>query len=96
MTRASFRVEPRDVPAAIAARRMGMSQAEFGEVLPNLIARGFPQPDPDTQHFDLVAIDNWCDSRHPHLFGDTVAMQARDASAVARERIEAMRKGALA
>jgi hypothetical protein len=41
MTRASFRVEPRDVPAAIAARRMGMTEAEFGEVLPNLIAKAF-------------------------------------------------------
>ena len=92
MTRVSFRVEPRDVPAAIAARRLGMSEAQFREMLPNLIARAFPQPDPDTQHFDLVAIDKWCDARHPHLFGGTVAMKALDASTVVRERIAAMRQ----
>ena len=88
-----FRVEPRDVPAEMAARRLGKSVAEFDAVLPNLIARGFPKPDPDTGHFDLVAIDKWCDARHAHLFSGNAAMQARDASEVARERIEALRSG---
>jgi hypothetical protein len=41
----------------------------------------------------MVAIDRWCDARHAHLFGGAAAMQARDASAVARDRIEAMRRG---
>jgi hypothetical protein len=85
-----FRVEPRDVPAEMAARRLGKSPAELNAVLPKLIARGFPKPDPDTGNFDLQAIDRWCSARHPHLFGDTAGMQARDAGTVARDRIAAM------
>jgi hypothetical protein len=88
-----FRVDPRDVPAEVAARRLGKSVADFEALLPKLIARGFPAPDPDTGNFDMVAIDRWCDARHAHLFGGAAAMQARDASAVARDRIEAMRRG---
>jgi hypothetical protein len=88
-----FRVDPRDVPAEVAARRLGKSVADFEALLPKLIARGFPAPDPDTGNFDMVAIDRWCDARHAHLFGGAAAMQARDASAVARGRIEAMRRG---
>ena len=88
-----FRVDPRDVPAEVAARRLGKSVADFEALLPKLIARGFPAPDPDTGNFDMVAMDRWCDARHAHLFGGAAAMQARDASAVARDRIEAMRRG---
>lgn len=87
-------IEPRDVPAEIAARRLGKSLVEFQMLLPNLIARGFPSPDRDTGNFDMVAIDRWCDARHPHLFGDRGEMQARDASAVAKDRIAEMRSGA--
>jgi hypothetical protein len=87
-----FRVEPRDVPPEVAARRLGKSADEFAAVLPNLIARGFPKADPDTGNFDLLAVDRWCDSRNPHLFGENALMQARDASAVAKDRIEKMRK----
>jgi hypothetical protein len=89
-----FRVDPRDVPPEKAARRLGQSLAEFNATLPNLIARGFPAADPDTHNFDLHAIDRWCDARHPHLFGDGVVMQARDAGAVAKDRIARMRQGA--
>jgi hypothetical protein len=88
-----FHVEPRDVPAEVAARRLGKTFAEFNAALPNLLARGFPKPDPDTGNFDLAAIDRWADARHPHLFGNSAAMQARDASTVARDRIEKMRNG---
>ena len=87
-----FRVNPRDVPVEFAARRLGISVEEFNRVLTNLIARGFPKPDPDTGHFDLVAIDKWCDARHGHLFGGIACMQARDARTVAKERIEEMRR----
>ena len=87
-----FSVEPRDVPPLQAARRLGKSMAEFEAVLPKLIARGFPEPDPDTGNFDLLAVDRWCDARHPHLFGGSAQMQARDASTVARDRIASMRK----
>ena len=85
-----FRIEPRDVPPKGAARRLGKTLAEFDAILPNLIARGFPKPDPDTSHFDLVAIDKWCDARHVHLFGGDATMQARDASTVVTDRIAAM------
>lgn len=91
-----FSIEPRDVPAAQAARRLGKSVTEFAAALPNLNARGFPYPDPDTGNFDLIAIDRWCDARHPHLFGGSAHMQARDASIVARERIENLRRSAKA
>jgi hypothetical protein len=88
----TFRIEPRDVPPKAAARRLGKELVEFNEILPNLIARHFPKPDPDTGHFDLVAIDKWCDARHAHLFGGNSAISARDASMVAQGRIEAMRE----
>ena len=83
-----FKVEPRDVRPDVIARRMGTSLADFRAALPNLVARGFPQYDPDTGNFDLLAVDRWCDARHPHLFGGTAQMQARDASTVAKCRIE--------
>ena len=84
--------KPRDVRPADAARRLGIDVAEFNDKLPNLLARGFPQPDPDTGHFDMVAIDRWCDARHPHLFGGEAVMQARDASVVAKDRIAKLRR----
>jgi hypothetical protein len=84
------RVDPRDVPADIAARRLGTSLAEFNAVKANLFARGFPQPDPDTGNYDLDAINRWCDARHPHLFA-SAPMGARDASTVVRDRIAALK-----
>lgn len=86
-----YRVEPRDAPPEVAARRLGRTLAEFNSVLPRLRARGFPSPDPDTGNFDLVAIDRWMDARNRHLFGGLV-MQARDAGSVVGDRIAAMRK----
>jgi hypothetical protein len=88
-----FSIAPRDVPAEVAARRLGKTLAEFNAALPNLIERGFPKVDPDTGNFDLHAIDRWCDARHVHLFSAEPAMQARDAEAVAGDRIAAMRRG---
>jgi hypothetical protein len=88
-----FRVMPRDVSPEAAARRLGLTLAEFNDRYENLVARGFPKPDPDTGNFDLDAIDRWCDARHPHLFGGS-GMQARDASTVARDRIAKMKAGA--
>jgi hypothetical protein len=89
-----FRVEPRDVPREVAARRLGKTIAEFERALPNLVARGFPQADPDTGNFDFVAIDRWCDARHQHLFGHGAAMQARDARTLVQDRIARMKAGA--
>ena len=87
-----FRIEPRDVPLQVAARRLGKTCAELEAVLPDLLARGFPQADPTTGNFDLAAIDRWCDARHPHLFGGG-AMQARDARDVVQNRLAKLRAG---
>lgn len=86
-----FQVEPRDVPPEMAARRLGKTRAEFEGALPNLIARGFPRPDQDTGNFDLMAIDRWCDARHPHLFSLTTQPTARDAQSVVGGRLARMR-----
>ena len=89
-----FRIEPRDVPPEVAARRLGKTFAEFNSALPDLVARGFPQPDPTTGNFDLAAIDRWCDARHPHLFCGGAAMQARDAKDVVQDRLAKMKSKA--
>jgi hypothetical protein len=85
-------IAPRDVPGEIAARRLGQSLAEFNAIKPNLLARGFPQPDPDTGNYDLDAINRWCDARHPHLFGAGATMQARDARLVVSDRLKKLTK----
>ena len=59
-----YRVDPRDVPPEKAAWRLHLTLARFNELLPNLIKRGFPEPDPDTGMVDLDAIDLWRKSRH--------------------------------
>jgi hypothetical protein len=66
-----FRVDPGDVPPEKAARRMHLSLERFNEVLPRLLARGFPPADPDTGCFCLEAIDQWRKLRTPSLFGLT-------------------------
>lgn len=89
----AFRVEPRDIPPEMAARRLGKTLADFTVALPRLTARGFPSADPDTGNYDICAIDRWCDARHPHLWGSTAPMLARDAATVARDRIAKLRQG---
>jgi hypothetical protein len=59
-----YRVDPADVPPEKAARRLHLTLERFIEVLPKLMERGFPPPDPDTGMFDLEAIDLWRRSRH--------------------------------
>lgn len=86
--------KPRDLPTTEAARRLGIDLEEFNAKLPNLLGRGFPPADPDTGLYDMVAVERWCDARHPHLFGGEAAMQARDASTIAKDRIAKMRSGA--
>jgi hypothetical protein len=46
-----FKIEPKDVPAYAAARRLGLTEADFARHLPILLARGFPAPDATTQDF---------------------------------------------
>jgi len=88
-----YRIESRDVPPEEAACRLGIKPNIFADKLPNLFARGFPRPDPDTGNFDLQAIDRWMDSRNPHLFGVGAEMGARDARTVVGDRIQRMRAG---
>ncbi|MGJ5149821.1 hypothetical protein [Bradyrhizobium sp. HKCCYLR1023] len=59
-----FRVDPADVPADKAARRLHLTEAQFQDMLPALLARGFPAADPTTGMFDLEAIDRWRSARH--------------------------------
>jgi hypothetical protein len=62
--RIRFPVDPRDIPAEKAARRLHLTPAEFRAKLPALLARGFPRPDTTTGMFDLTAIDEWMTGRH--------------------------------
>jgi hypothetical protein len=68
-----FKVDPGDVVPEKAARRLGISLPKFNEVLPRLLARGFPPADPDTGNFDLDAIDQWRKLRTPALFALTAS-----------------------
>lgn len=69
MRRHPIQIEPGDVPASCAARRLGISESAFRFALPDLEARGFPKADPTTGNFDLQAIDEWRRRRHPLFFG---------------------------
>ena len=86
-----FKVDPRDVSPEAAARRLGLSACDFAKRLPDLIARGFPSPDPTTDNFDLKAIDAWMDRRSG--LGALAVPVARDASSVLEERLAGMRRG---
>jgi hypothetical protein len=86
-----YHVTPRDAPAAVAARVLGLTEAQFAEKLPQLLARGFPKPDETTGLFDLDAIDAWRRRRHPHLFL-AASEQARDAGAVFSERLGRLKR----
>ena len=86
-----FKVDPRDVPAVVAARRLGLSLDVFNGRLPDLLARGFPPPDPTTGNFDLKAIDAWMDQRSG--LGMIPQPVARDATAVGMSRIAEMGHG---
>jgi hypothetical protein len=87
-----FKVNPRDVPAEHAARRLGLSLDTFEARLPDLIARGFPSPDSTTSFYDLKAIEAWMD-RRSGLAGMSVPV-AKDAAAVVSGRLARMNGGA--
>lgn len=80
-----FKVDPRDVPAEAAARRLGIALADFAERLPDLLARGFPAADPTTGNFDLKAIEAWMDRRSG--LGVIAAPRARDANEIVPDRL---------
>jgi hypothetical protein len=84
-----YHVTPRYAPPAIAARKLGLTVAEFQAKLPELLKRGFPVPDPTTKMFDLAAIDRWQDLRHGKLLAgdETSGTAAADARLVVRDRL---------
>lgn len=67
MSAIRFKVDPRDVPPVMAARRLGLTVEQFEAALPRLLGRGFPPSDPDTGNYDLDAIDAWRGARHRRL-----------------------------
>jgi hypothetical protein len=67
-----------------AARRLHLTPDEFRAVLPSLIERGFPSPDPTTGHFYLPAIDKWMEARS----GLTATNLEHDDSNVINKRLE--------
>jgi hypothetical protein len=85
-----FAINPGDVPAVKAARRLHLTLEEFQAQLPELIRRGFPPADPTTNMFCLEAIDAWRFGRYPQLLGLTGNHVARDAREVAGDRIKRM------
>jgi hypothetical protein len=48
------RIDPLDIPAVKAARRLHLTLEQFRDKLPELIERGFPPPDPTTGNFFLL------------------------------------------
>jgi hypothetical protein len=86
-----FSIEPRDIPPAQAARRLGLDLVRFSELLPQLMSRGFPPSDPDTGNFDLDAIDAWRAARHRRLLPS--AGEPTHASGLVKARLEAMARG---
>jgi hypothetical protein len=86
-----YRVDPADVPLEKAARRLHLTPARFTEVLPRLIGRGFPRPDPDTGMFDLEEIDTWRRNRHRPLASGGPDQQQSPAGAGWGDRISGKR-----
>lgn len=79
-----FPIQPRLVDQAKVARRLGITEAVFGALLPDLLAAGFPKPDPLIGNYSLEAVDRWIDAR----VGLTVAGGLVTDPAVIAERIK--------
>jgi hypothetical protein len=90
MTTIRHHITPGDAPADVAARRMGLTPAQFKDALPDLRKRGFPAADPTTGLYDLDAIDAWRKKRHPHLY------QAAEGSALHAKSVVSHRMSQLA
>lgn len=65
-----FPIEPRMIPAAKVARRLGVPEREFLEKVPALIAAGFPRADAVLGTYCLEAVDRWIDERAGLLRSD--------------------------
>ena len=72
-----FPIDPRMVPPAKVARRLGVAEAELKAKTPELEAAGFPKPDPILGTYCLEAVDRWIDDRAGlQRPGDPVSAQA--------------------
>ena len=91
--RIRFAVQPRDIPAEKAARRLHLTLPEFDLVREELFARGFPPPDPTTGMFDLVAIDSWMNGRSNLVESLTLEPKPRDARDISKDRMEQLNNG---
>jgi hypothetical protein len=91
--RIRFAIQPRDVPAEKAARRLYLTLPQFQALLPELQARGFPHPDPTTGMFDMKAVDLWMDRRSGLLGNAEAEPQARNAAEVFEARARKLLDG---
>jgi hypothetical protein len=62
-----------DIPPNAIASLMGLSLAEFQQLLPELNRRGFPPPDATTGRYCIEAVDRWRRRRYPQLFPELTA-----------------------
>lgn len=74
------------VPAAKAARRVGVHIKEFEEKLPDLLSSGFPKPHPILGTYCLQSVDEWISKQT----GLITAAQQSTPSARIDERIGRM------
>lgn len=88
-----FHVKPRCVPPQVAARRLGLTYAQFQEAIGMMRESGFPLPDPVTGHYDLEAIDRYIERRNPELFGTPEEDGVVTDNNVFLQRIAAMGRG---
>lgn len=83
-----------DVPAAVAAQRLGMTLPDFEVRRLELERRGFPEADPTTGRYCIEAVDRWRLRRFPRLFPELTASHAAvDARIVIEDRLRAMESG---
>lgn len=82
-----------DVPPKAVAQRLGVTEQRLAEILPALLRRGFPRPDPVTGNYCIEAVDRWRLLRHAELFPDfhhpgrlTSTAGAMDASVLHAQR----------
>lgn len=81
------KIDPRLLPPRLMARHLGLSLADFEELLPALLKTGFPQPIAPIGNYDRLAVETWIDTQS--------GSQSKMASENAREKMkEAIRLGA--
>jgi hypothetical protein len=93
---ARFKLPPGgDVPAVVAARRLGMTVYAFEAKLSELVAAGFPPPNRVTGNFPIEAIDAWRLAAFPQLLPErlTPSPPPRDVRSIVAEKVARLRSG---